>query len=341
MASDPNPFFESWYLLPALRAFDAAGRIALLQVEARGSLAGLMPLGRPLSYYGKPIPHLSSWVHANCFLGSPLVAAGKKEQFWQALLDWADRHAGSGLFLHLAHLPAEGPVYRALTRTLADQRRPAAIVHREERAMLRSDLTAQAYFEQSLSGKKRKELRRQHNRLSEEGELQLERQTGCEGVEQWIAGFLALEAAGWKGKAGSAMASDARTARLFAEALSRAAARGRLERLSLSLDGRPIALLANFITPPGAFSYKTAFDERYARFSPGVLLQRENLALLDRRDIDWCDSCAAADHPMIDHIWRERRNILRVNIAIGGKARRALFGQIARAETGTYPGDIA
>ena len=27
------------------------------------------------------------------------------------------------------------------------------------------------------------------------------------------------------------------------------------------------------ISPPGAFSFKTAFDERYARFSPGVLLQ--------------------------------------------------------------------
>ena len=92
-------------------------------------------------------------------------------------------------------------------------------------------------------------------------------------------------------------------------------------------------MLANFIAPPGAFSFKTAFDERFARFSPGVLLQRENLALLERAGVDWCDSCASADHPMIDHFWRERRAIGRVSVGIGGKLRRAAFRAIARVET--------
>ena len=68
--------------------------------------------------------------------------------------------------------------------------------------------------------------------------------------------------------------------------------------------------------------------------SPGVLIQRENLALLDRADIEWCDSCASADHPMIDHIWRERRTISRHNLAIGGAARRLLFRALAARETG-------
>ena len=102
----------------------------------------------------------------------------------------------------------------------------------------------------------------------------------------------------------------------------------------------PIAMLATFLTPPGAYSYKTAFDERYARFSPGVLLQRENLAILERGDIAWSDSCAAADHPMIDHIWRERRPIGRLSIAIGGGLRRALFSRLAAAELGRKPSGI-
>ena len=42
------------------------------------------------------------------------------------------------------------------------------------------------------------------------------------------------------------------------------------------------------VTAPGAFSFKTAFDEDYARFSPGVLLQIENLALLERDGIEYC-----------------------------------------------------
>ncbi|HEX4874293.1 MAG TPA: hypothetical protein VFV06_05265, partial [Sphingorhabdus sp.] len=86
------------------------------------------------------------------------------------------------------------------------------------------------------------------------------------------------------------------------------------------------------LTPPGAFSFKTAFDEDYARFSPGVLLQIHNLALLEREGIEWCDSCAAQDHPMIDSIWSGRRAIGRYSVAIGGPVRRAGFAILLAAE---------
>lgn len=339
-AADPNPFHESWYLLAALQAFDPSRQIRLLRFEAGGELAGLLPLHTPARYYRWPIPHLAAWIHPNCFLGAPLVARGLEREFWKALFDWADGNAGRSLFLHLAQMPLSGPLHEGLQAVLAEQGRLAAIVHREERAMLASDVSPEAYFEASLSGKKRKELRRQFNRLSELGEVRIDRTLGEEHLARWIEDFLALEHSGWKGMQGSALASHQATTRLFKEALFGAAAQGRLERLTLDLDGEPIAMLANFLTPPGAFSYKTAFDERYARFSPGVLVQRENLALLDNPAIDWCDSCAAADHPMIDHIWRERRAIGRLSVAIGGKLRRMAFARLVRAELGRSPTGI-
>ena len=93
-------------------------------------------------------------------------------------------------------------------------------------------------------------------------------------------------------------------------------------------------MLVNFLTPPHAFSFKTAYDERFARYSPGVLLQRENLSIASREGIAWADSCAAPDHPMIDRIWREKREIARISIAIGGRARRAAAALLFRGETG-------
>jgi hypothetical protein len=36
---------------------------------------------------------------------------------------------------------------------------------------------------------------------------------------------------------------------------------------------------------------------------------------------------------MIDHLWRERRAIGRLNVGIGGTVRRSLFGALARRET--------
>lgn len=332
-ASEPNPFCESWNLLPALGGFVRAGEVELAVLRVDGELCGLMPLARSACYYGYPIPHIGNWSHDNLFVGSPLVRRGCEALFWRELLAWADRHPRGALFLHLDRLAEDGPLFGTLARIAADERREWAVVQREERALLQSDMAPEAYFEAAMSGKKRKELRRQHKRLSEEGTLHFERQADAEGLDGWIEQFLALEAAGWKGRNHSALADDPRTRTWFAQTLRGAATHGRLERLRLSLDGAPIAMLANFIAPPAAFSFKTAFDERFARFSPGVLLQRENLDLLARGDIDWCDSCAAADHPMIERIWREKRAMVRVNLAIGGRLRRTLFRQMLRAET--------
>lgn len=326
-ATTPNPFFEHWYLLPALEAFDADRAARILAIRTGGRLIGLMPLVMQRSYQRWPLRHLASWQHANAFLGTPLVRAGCETLFWQGLLDWADKAApdDGALFLHLPAMPLEQPLTQCLMDLCFENGRPAGLVMREQRALLHSPLSPEAYLERALRGKKRKELRRQHARLAEQGALAFERREDAQGIDAWIETFLALEAAGWKGRSASAMASAPETASLFRQALIQAAALGKLERLSLTLDGRPVAMLANFITPPGSFSYKTAFDETLARFSPGVLLQLENLALLRRDDVTWCDSCAAPDHPMIDSIWTERRPIGRLSVGIGGKIRRAIF----------------
>ena len=333
-ASDPNPFFESWNLLPALANLDRDGNARIVIYRSEGKLQGLMPLARAARYYSYPLPHMHNWLHHNAFCGTPLVTRGHEAAFWNAMLGWADDRPGGAIFLHLTNLADDGAVYAALREVSARQQRPAAVVHREQRAMLQSEQCPEDYFNAAMSAKKRKELRRQHKRLSEAGTLQFHRHADDYKIDQWCDDFLQLEQSGWKGREGSALACDQSTASLFRIALHGGSTRGKIERLSLSLDGRPIAMLVNFLASPGSFSFKTAFDETYSRFSPGVLLQRENLALLDRNDIGWSDSCAAADHPMIERIWREKRTIVRASIGIGGSLRRSLCKQILRAESG-------
>jgi CelD/BcsL family acetyltransferase involved in cellulose biosynthesis len=333
-AGEPNPFFEPWYLLPALRQWGASSRVVTKAWFVDGRLAGLLPVVRSAAYYSHMITHATGWLHANAFCGAPLILAGHEDAFWRDMLAHFDCSARRALFLHLPKLPADGPANAALERVLAGQGTRAHYLAAEEnRALLTGDIAAADYLEAAMSAKKRKELRRQHNRLAEEGGLSFDRVEGAEGLAEWIAEFLALEAAGWKGAGGSALASAADTRALFAEALTGAAAAGRLERLALRLDGRAIAMLANFVTAPGAYSFKTAFDEDYARFSPGMLLQLENLALLERPDIAWADSCAVEGHPMIERLWRDKRRMVSRNIAIGGPLRRALFRLLMAYET--------
>jgi CelD/BcsL family acetyltransferase involved in cellulose biosynthesis len=332
-AGEPNPFFEPWFLLPSLRQWGAAERVVTKAWYHEGRLAGLLPAVRSARYYNHTVTHAAGWLHANAFCGVPLIAAGHEDAFWRDLLAHFDRQARCALFLHLPILPAGGPANAALDRVLSASGRLSYTVAEEHRALLTGEASAADYLAAAMSAKKRKELRRQHNRLAEEGALTFERLEGDAGMPEWIAEFLELEASGWKGAGGSALASAPDTATLFTQALAGAAAAGRLERLALRLDGRAVAMLANFITAPGAYSFKTAFDEDYARFSPGMLLQLENLALLERPGFAWADSCAVEGHPMIERLWRDKRRMLSRNIAIGGAARRALFRLLKAYET--------
>lgn len=329
-ASEPNAFAERWYCEAAINATDDANvRLLIVRDEA---LIGVVPLVWQGRYAGLPIAHVQNWLNHNAFLGTPLVRQRCESQFWSALLNWLDAFNAGATFLHLAGLNESGPVAQSLLANCAATGRRYAQVHNEQRALLERGLSPEAYLEATMRGKKRKELRRQQSRLAELGQLEFQRGDGREGLDGWIDEFLALERRGWKGANGSALDCADSTRRLFRAALHGAASEGKLELLALRLDGRAIAMLVNFLTPPGAFSFKTAFDEDYARFSPGVLLQIHNLALLEREGIIWCDSCAAQDHPMIDSIWSGRRAIGRYSVAIGGPVRRAAFAALLAAE---------
>jgi hypothetical protein len=329
---EPNAFGESWFLRPALAQFDPEGRVQIFTLWHGAQLVASMPLG-PQALYGRwPVPHIQNWLHHNAFLGTPLVRAGYEQAFWAALLPMLDVQPGQALFAHFNCFAVDGPLVTALEAFCQAGDRRCALVHREERALLEGDLTPDTYFETAVRGKKRKELRRQKNRLAEEGTLTFVRHLDDAHLAEWTGEFLALERIGWKGVNGSALDCSPLTRELFTEALKGAALLGKLERLELRLDGKPLAMLVNFLCSPGSFSFKTAFDENYARFSPGVLLQIENLALLTRADTHWCDSCAAEGHPMIDGLWTGRRAIGRYSVAIGGSGRRAIFAALLKAE---------
>jgi hypothetical protein len=331
-AVEPNAFAESWFLRPALEQFDRAGKVQFFALWDDEILCGLMPWSAQPLYGRWPMPHVQNWLHHNAFLGTPMVRSGYEQAFWEALLTQLDADPGQALFAHFNGLASDGSLAETLEQVCETQQRRFALVHRTERAFLEKGLSPDAYFETAVRSKKRKELRRQRNRLSEEGAFTFASDDSATGLAEWTDEFLKLERCGWKGENGSALDCSGNTRVLFAEILQGAAAAGKLQRLDLRLDGKPLAMLVNFLCAPGSFSFKTAFDEDYSRFSPGVLLQIENLALLEHPHIDWCDSCASEGHPMIDSLWAGRRKIGRYSVAIGGSGRRAIFGALLKAE---------
>lgn len=320
-ASDPNPFAERWFVEASARHLSPPASARLLVVRDGGTLLGLMPVATFTCYGRIPVRHLQNWRHVNSFHGAPLVRAGAEAAFWRWALDVLDEATAAPL-LHIDALEADS----ALATALLAARSGTAVVHRSERALLRSTLSPDAYWTAAVRAKKRKEIARLAARLAEQGTLTTERwpDEGCTPGE-WADDFLRLEASGWKGREGAALGNAPETAAWFHALVAGAAAAKRLTMTRLRLDGRTIAALIAFRTPPGAYQFKIAFDEAWARFSPGVLLERACLRVLDDPAIAWTDSCAAPDHPMINAMWTERRRLVRMTVPLGHGTRRLTF----------------
>jgi hypothetical protein len=334
LASEVNCFAEPWFVDAALRTIRGSRRIWLLEARRGTELIGILPVAPEFVYGRIPVVFTQNWCHHQAFLGTPIVRQGEEKAFWDAIIRCLDEADWAWSFLHLSDLVENGPVHRGLVEASAEMGRACDVVYRRVRAFLQSQLTPEDYHVQAVRPKKRKELRRLRSRLSEMGELRLSQLQSGDQLDDYCDSYLALEKAGWKGKAGTALACTEQGEAFFREVMAAALKEGRLQFLRLDLDGCAIAMLVNLVSPPGSFSFKTCFDEDFARFSPGVLLQIENLRILERADVDWMDSCAVDDHPMIDSLWTERRSVVRVTLPLAGLRRRSIYSACRLAENG-------
>jgi hypothetical protein len=316
-AIEPNPFHEPWMLLPALRAFAHGLDVRVALVLARGGergetplLCGVFPLVRVPRYKGLPVGSLALWTHDYAPFGTPLVRRTHVRECLAALLAWLGRTRGGAPLLELGAIGGDGPFHAALHEHLRAARRPSFLDERVHRAVFRPRASAEDYLAAACSGVHRKEMRRLHRRLAERGRVTMEALEPGGDVAAWLDEFLRLEAGGWKGRLGTALACHPATRDFLLAVGMEAHRRGRLHLLALRVDGRAIAMKLNLLAAPGAFALKIAFDEDYARFSPGVLLEVENIRRLHAMPgIEWMDSCAVPAHPMIDRLWPDRRAV--------------------------------
>ena len=298
----PNVFYEPGFALAAAPVFGRGVGAGLVWSQAMPpQLLGLFPARVERFRHGMPV--LVGWTHPYAPLGAPLV---DRELSEPVIAAWFAHVAGDpqlpGLIL-LPCFPAEGELAQALAAVLARRGGRSAAFARHQRALLLPSGDRAHYFDEAIGGKKRKELRRQRKRLAERGVVT----SGSAPVGPALEQFFALEAGGWKGRVGTAARENAAIAGFVTAALTAFAGEGKAKISLLRVDARPIAALVTLRSGASAWCWKIAYDESFARFSPGVqLLLDVTHMLLDDPAVARVDSCATADHPMIDHIWRER-----------------------------------
>ncbi len=211
-----------------------------------------------------------------------------------------------GLLL-LPFLPEDGPFAAALDAVLRRAQTPTADFNRHRRALLAPAGDRSSYIEDALGPRKHKELRRIGRRLADTGAVLFTSAQEPSTVAAALEDFFALEASGWKGRAGTAAAGHEDLHRFIRTAAGGLAAEGKVSVDRILVDGRAIAATIVLRSGDGAWFWKIAYDETFARFSPGFMLTVALTdGLLEDAAIAHTDSCATADHPMIDRVWRER-----------------------------------
>ena len=309
-AIEPNAYYERLWAMPV--AQHARGRGGALALLARhrtvpDRLIGLMPVRRASRALSIPLPMLVSW-NAYATLSVPLFDRDVAVEAAGGLID-AARAAGARALM-LQGIATGGSACAALRDALAERGLQAETLRSFRRAALDATQDPETVLRLALSAKKLKELRRQRHRLEDTGTVSFQVATTPDEIRPALEAFLALEARGWKGSRGTALVQHEGDAAFIREAAPALAARGKFEIASLTRNGETLAAGLILRDTGRAFFFKIAMDENEAHTSPGVQLTLDltRYFCADPRTTS-ADSSADGEHPMIDHVWRERIEI--------------------------------
>jgi len=307
-ALEPNVFYEPAFALAAQGVFGRdAGAGLVWSRTSPPRLLGVFPALIERRRYGVKLSVLAGWTHPFAPFGAPLVDREAGEPVIGAWLDHLASQSELPRLMLLPYFPVEGPLARAFDSALARRGGSGVSFASHQRALLAPAGERAGYLDRALGQKKRKELRRQRRRLGDSGVVMWGIATEPAPLASALDDFLALEAAGWKGRTGTAARSHADIRQFMQTAVAHLAGEGKAQIARLFLDARSVAAIIVLRSGETAWCWKIGYDETIARASPGVqLLSNVTEALLADISIARADSCATPNHPMIDHIWRER-----------------------------------
>jgi CelD/BcsL family acetyltransferase involved in cellulose biosynthesis len=223
--------------------------------ELAAGLALFMPRRRLLAMANEHTPVFQALVRRD----ADLAALG------EAVLE-------AGLELEVGPIASDDPALEALLEG-ASRAGWASVV--DDHSV--SPVTATTGDFDAYRGERRRrwrEVERRGRKLSREHAVVLDCVAPPVDLDRELADGLGLEAAGWKGAAGTAILADPDVARFYRSIARSYHEGGRLRLSRLVVDGRLAAFDLAVVHAGRYFLLKTAYDEALASFAPGLVLRR-------------------------------------------------------------------
>lgn len=283
-----EPFYQPYWFRAFFQTFHGGKPAPFVIVRQGRALKGVLPLMRSRRFWGKfPARSLKglSGIHS-CRFDLMCESEHKDtiaESAWRALED------DSSWNVLEAHNVPEGGGFEALMRH-AD--RAGYLVARWP-TLLSPYLKLPVGHSDGLQNcparykKDRKRIESRLRKLQGEGEVSFEVIKTFD--ESFFKEFLRMEGAGWKGKAGGAIACNPTIIEFYRHALGCAASEGHLRMCALTLNGRRIAMELALVINNRCYSPKIAYDEGLSKFGPGQQMVRRIIQDLADKGIERYD----------------------------------------------------
>jgi CelD/BcsL family acetyltransferase involved in cellulose biosynthesis len=270
-ASVPHPFllhewFRTWW-----DCFGANRQLHIVVVRDGAGIAAIAPLmSEQVHMYGVPARKLD-FLHNDHTPRADCIVTGSPSAAYDALWNALRRTPGHWDLLQLSRLPDDSPTLAAL----------ASLAHRDgcQTGTWRGDVSPYLTlagtwdsYHASLSPKFRSNLRNRLSRLRAFGEPRLEVVETAGEIANAREDALRLEASGWKDESRTSISSDPAVHRFYTLLAERAAERGWLRLMFLSVGNRRIATAYGAQFDGRLFLFKTGYDPDYATCSPFKLL---------------------------------------------------------------------
>ena len=323
-ALEANIFNEPDFALSAAQHLPQAIRPMFLfvsQIET-GGISGL-----PVAIFALEQPRGTGifidrlWCPPEMPVATPLIHPEYGFAALDLLQEWLAREFPLMNGVVLTGLPVSGP-FAVLVQSHSQARNlQTCQFDLRSRAVLSVGPDSEKRVTEWIGRKRTKEMRRLSRRLSEKGALEFASARSRADAKSAAEQFLALEARGWKGRNQTALLSDPSLSTFLRTMSRRLSSRDSIEIDTLSVGGEALAIGIVLRSGDEAFFWKTAYNEDFAQYSPGVLLTlRMTARLLNDPAVRFVNSYAIPNHPMIDRIWPDRIGMMDLMIAIRGRS---------------------
>jgi CelD/BcsL family acetyltransferase involved in cellulose biosynthesis len=270
-----HPFLEHAWLRTWWECFGTGCRLHIIVAKVGSRAIGIAPLVLTRArMWGVPLRKLM-FFYNNHVPRADFLVAGRRAEVYKAIWEHLAQSRCWDL-LQLCQLPEGSETFEAVARLARTAGRPVGIWESSESPFIplpgsSRHPTWSEYFD-GLSAKHRSNLRNRLKRLRAQGPVGMETIDSEQRLAQALEDGLRIEAAAWKGAAGTAISSRPALTRFYELLARRAAERGWLRLHFLNAGRDRIAFDYSLCYRNRMYLLKLGYEPAYSPLSPSNLL---------------------------------------------------------------------